>query len=104
LYSFRYDVEIYQRLEALLGTKLPEYASDEETVLVMLERVTEAQRIAGRELRETMATSKGNGKGGKRKGRGGEDDDENGDSYVRDVDVVKKAKGGKGKGKGKGKY
>lgn len=52
LYDTRYDVEIYQRLEALLGTKLPEYASDEETVLVMLERVTEAQRIAGRELRE----------------------------------------------------
>jgi superfamily II DNA/RNA helicase len=28
----QYDVEVYQRLEALLGQKLPEYTADEETV------------------------------------------------------------------------
>jgi superfamily II DNA/RNA helicase len=28
----QYDVEVYQRLEVLLGTKLPEYPTDEETV------------------------------------------------------------------------
>ena len=28
----QYDVEVYQRLEVLLGTKLPEFPADEETV------------------------------------------------------------------------
>lgn len=28
----QYDVEVYQRLEALLGCKLPEYQAEEETV------------------------------------------------------------------------
>ena len=60
----QYDVEVYQRLEALLGQKLPGYETDEETVLVMLERVSEAQRIAARELRELQSKT---GKGGKRK-------------------------------------
>jgi len=48
----QYDVEAYQRLEALLQQKLPAYEAQEETVLVLLERVNEAQRLAVRELRE----------------------------------------------------
>ena len=48
----QYDVEAYQRLEALLQQKLPAYDAPEETVLVLLERVSEAQRLATRELRE----------------------------------------------------
>ena len=51
----QYDVEAYQRLEALLQHKLPEYSTDEETVLVLLGRVNEAQRLAARELRELQA-------------------------------------------------
>lgn len=51
----QYDVEPYQRLEALIGQKLPKYPADEETVLVLLERVNEAQRIAQRELKEILA-------------------------------------------------
>ena len=54
-YVTQYDVEAYQRLEALLQHKLPEYSTDEETVLVLLERVNEAQRLAARELRELQA-------------------------------------------------
>jgi ATP-dependent RNA helicase DDX47/RRP3 len=50
----QYDVEVYQRLEHLLGKKLPEYKLAEETVLVLLERVNEAQRLATRELKEQM--------------------------------------------------
>jgi len=30
----QYDVEVYQRLEALIGQKLPEYAAEEELVSV----------------------------------------------------------------------
>ena len=65
----QYDVEVYQRLETLLGTRLPEYKSDEETVLVLLERVSEAQRLATRELKEQLA-ARGSGGGGRRKRRG----------------------------------
>ena len=48
----QYDVEVYQRMEALIGQKLPPYTCDEETVLVLQERVGEAQRMAAREMRE----------------------------------------------------
>ena len=61
----QYDVEVYQRLEGLLGTKLPEYKLDEETVLVLHERVSEAQRLATRELKEQLATK---GRRGRKKG------------------------------------
>ena len=71
----QYDVEVYQRLEALLGKKLPEYKLDEETVLVLLERVNEAQRLATRELKEQLAARKSNGR---RKHRRGGDDDVDG--------------------------
>ncbi len=77
----QYDVEVYQRLEGLLGKKLPEYKLDEETVLVLLERVSEAQRLATRELKEQLAASKGGGGGGgrrKRKGFGGDDGEDGG--------------------------
>jgi superfamily II DNA/RNA helicase len=74
----QYDVEVYQRIEALLGKKLPEYSTaDEETVLVLLERVNEAQRLATRELKEQLAAaaSRGGGRasaGGQRKRRIGD--------------------------------
>ena len=63
----QYDVEVYQRLETLLGTKLPEYKTDEETVLVLAERVSEAQRLATRELKEQLSARD---TGGRRKRRG----------------------------------
>jgi len=66
----QYDVEVYQRLEGLLGKKLPEYKLDEETVLVLLERVSEAQRLATRELKEQLAGCKGSGGRRKRRGAG----------------------------------
>ena len=76
----QYDVEVYQRLEHLLGQKLPEYELREEEVLLLLERVNEAQRLATRELKEQLATRDGNRKsrGGGKRGRyeGGDGDDE----------------------------
>eukprot|EP01039_Chlorochromonas_danica_P010332 gene10333-11436_t len=68
----QYDVEAYQRLEALLEQKLPAYPAEEEAVLVLLERVNEAQRMACKELKE-RETTKGGGKGGKGKKRKRED-------------------------------
>ncbi len=42
----RYDVELYQRIEKLIGQKLEEFGTEQELVLVLLERVSEAQRMA----------------------------------------------------------
>ena len=42
----RYDVELYQRIEKLIGQKLEEFGTEQELVLLLLERVSEAQRMA----------------------------------------------------------
>ena len=48
----QYDVEKYQRIEQLIEKKLPRYPAEKDEVLVMLERVSEAQRYATAQLRE----------------------------------------------------
>ena len=45
-FYFRYDVELYQRIEHLIGKKLPLYKTEEDEVMSLMERVTEAQRYA----------------------------------------------------------
>jgi len=70
----QYDVELYQRIEQLLGKKLPLYPTVEEEVLLLGERVGEAARLAKVELRELEDKR---GKGGKRK-RGDMHDTEEG--------------------------
>lgn len=47
-YFFQYDVELYQRIEFLIGKKLPLYKTEEADVMCMQERVSEARRIANR--------------------------------------------------------
>ncbi len=42
----QYDVELYQRIEHLIGKKLPLFETHEEEVMLLTERVTEAQRFA----------------------------------------------------------
>ncbi|XP_062589717.1 uncharacterized protein LOC134251342 [Saccostrea cucullata] len=49
----QYDVELYQRIEHLIGKKLPLYKTEEEEVMQLMERVTEAQRFAKMEMNET---------------------------------------------------
>lgn len=83
----QYDVEPYQRLEALIKMKLPPFPAEEETVLVLLERVNEAQRIASRELREMQAQDP---KKKKRKGKDMNDEEEHGDAS--DATQLKKKK------------
>ena len=39
-------MELYQRIESLIGKKLEEFATEQELVLLLLERVSEAQRMA----------------------------------------------------------
>nr|XP_025957999.1 probable ATP-dependent RNA helicase DDX47 isoform X2 [Dromaius novaehollandiae] len=62
----QYDVELFQRIEHLIGKKLPAFPMQEEEVMMLTERVAEAQRFARMELRE---------QGEKKRSRDGDDDD-----------------------------
>ncbi len=81
----QYDVEVYQRLEGLLGRKLPELKLDEETVLVLHERVSEAQRLATRELKEQLAANSGRGNKRRKGNRLSSGDDDGGDGGLEDM-------------------
>ncbi|KAI3863713.1 hypothetical protein MKW98_031305 [Papaver atlanticum] len=81
----QYELEWYIQIEKLIGKKLPEFPAQEEEVLILLERVTEARRISVTKLKES---------GGRHKRRGAEDDGEEIDKYVSN----KKGGGGRGRG------
>lgn len=48
----QYDVELYQRIEHLLGKQLPLFKAEEDEVMALQERVGEAQRTARLELKD----------------------------------------------------
>jgi ATP-dependent RNA helicase DDX47/RRP3 len=48
----QYDVELYQRIEQLIGKKLPIFPYEEDEVLALQERVGEAQRTAKLEIKD----------------------------------------------------
>lgn len=107
----QYDVELFQRIEGVLGKKMEEFplgGGGKEEVMLLAERVGEAQREAMREVKE-------NGLGGDGKGRGKHSRDgkrdraDRGDDRDRDDDQVesgmprnsKKTRGvGSGPGRG----
>ncbi|XP_073429102.1 probable ATP-dependent RNA helicase DDX47 isoform X5 [Dendrobates tinctorius] len=78
----QYDVELFQRIEHLIGKKLPAFPTQEEEVMMLNERVSEAQRFARIELRE---------QGEKRK----RPRDEEADDAEGSLGVRKKVTGGK---------
>lgn len=67
----QYDVELYQRIEHLIGKKLPLYQTEEKEVLCLEERVAEARRIAKAEMKDLEEK-----KGKRKRDRGGGDDDD----------------------------
>ena len=95
----QYDVEVYQRIEFLLGYKLPSYADkgnlQEDAVLILQERVSEAQRLATRELKEQLASVKSHHGQRKRRHR---DDEEDGLQNQIQEEVRKKYGGSGGRG------
>ncbi|KAI5716836.1 hypothetical protein M8J76_013201 [Diaphorina citri] len=95
----QYDVELYQRIEHLIGKKLPLYKTEENQVMLLTTRVSEAQRMAKIDLKEILSNDKKGGK--KRKGEGGEDDDMEGSTGIRKR--IKFSKNNK-KNKNKKKY
>lgn len=48
----QYDVELFQRIEQLIGKKMELYPTESESVLVLSDRVAEAQRIASMDMRD----------------------------------------------------
>lgn len=62
----QYDLHNYREVEELIGKKLDKYPHEEATVLLMLPRVSEAQRIAAAEMREVAEKQKGRGRNGRR--------------------------------------
>lgn len=65
----QYDVELWLRIETALGKKLKEYETVKEEVMVMAERIGEAQRQAVMEMKDIHG--KRDGRGGRRTGIGG---------------------------------
>lgn len=66
----QYDVEQFQKIEALIGAKMEAWSgSDPEAAELLAERVAEAGRLASAQMRE--ADSKRGGGGGGRDGKGG---------------------------------
>ncbi|KDR10427.1 probable ATP-dependent RNA helicase DDX47 [Zootermopsis nevadensis] len=86
----QYDVELYQRIEHLIGKQLPLYKTEEEEVMVLQERVSEAQRVAKIEVKDIETRTFGKGK--RKKGGGGIGDD---DDDVNSQGVRKRLKGRK---------
>lgn len=48
----QYDVEVWLRIENALGRKIEEEKIDKDEVMVLAERVAEAQRVAIKEMKE----------------------------------------------------
>ncbi|SPO26154.1 related to DEAD box protein (putative RNA helicase) [Ustilago trichophora] len=81
----QYDVELLQRIEAVIGLKMEEFpgGNDKEAVMLLSERVAEAHRAAVRELKDKGVG--GAGGSGKRKRKM---DGRHGDDMDRDDDQV----------------
>ena len=71
----QYDVEIYQRIEHMLGQKLEAFPAPSEEVLLLMERVGEAQRLATMEMRSSEHKKHHTGKRARGEGAEGGDDD-----------------------------
>ncbi|KAJ1864624.1 ribosomal RNA processing protein [Coemansia sp. RSA 2703] len=65
----QYDVELLQRIEQVIGKKLDEFPGEKDAILLLQERVNEAQRMAMLELKDIQAKQK-NGKKRAREERG----------------------------------
>ena len=42
----RYDVELFQKIEALTGQKMEKFEAEQDAALILLDGVNEAQRVA----------------------------------------------------------
>ncbi|GAB2245079.1 hypothetical protein Droror1_Dr00000572 [Drosera rotundifolia] len=61
----QYEVGLFLQIEKLIGKKLSKFPAEEEQALLLLERVTEAKRLAQKKIKES---------GGKKRRKGAEDE------------------------------
>ncbi|KAI9317990.1 P-loop containing nucleoside triphosphate hydrolase protein [Dichotomocladium elegans] len=88
-FTTQYDVELIQRIEKDLGRKLDVYPLQASDVMLLQERVSDAQRLAALEMKEN-----GGARGSSKRDRKDDDDDDN-------ADREEKIGGSKGGYKGK---
>ena len=88
----QYDVELVQRIEAVIGKKMELWPTDTEEIALLRERVDEAGRVATNELRDQSG-----GKSARKRRRdhsGGRDDRDRDDDVVEaGVPKTKRSKG-----------
>ncbi|BGO96310.1 ribosomal RNA processing protein [Rhodotorula toruloides] len=98
----QYDVELFQRIEGVIGKKMDEYplgASGKQEALLLSERVGEAQREAIKEVKEfQMGLGGAKGKGKRRR----DEDERDRDDDEREAGMPVKRGGGRG-GRGGGR-
>jgi len=70
----QYDVEMWLRIENALGKKIDEEAPPKDEVMVLAERVSEAQRVAVREMKELHEARGKKGSFGRKGGKRGRDE------------------------------
>ena len=90
----QYDVELYQRIEHLLGKQLPLFPCEEDEVMALQERVAEAQRTAKLDLKDI------DDRKGMRKKRGGGDDYDDTEEFSGARKRMKGPQSGGGRGGG----
>ncbi|XP_055876453.1 probable ATP-dependent RNA helicase DDX47 [Biomphalaria glabrata] len=84
----QYEVELYKRIEELLKKQLPLYKTEEEEVMQLVERVSEAQRYTKIEMKDAEAKKLE----AKKRKRGQADDDTEESSGVREKFKQKRKK------------
>ncbi|KAI1825311.1 DEAD-domain-containing protein [Xylaria intraflava] len=69
----QYDLEVYARIEAALGTRLPEFPTERDEVMVFRRRTEEVQRHSRNEMKSLMDDrgNKGSVLSGRRSGQSG---------------------------------
>lgn len=75
----QYDVDLYQRIESVLQRRLDEYKVDKEAVMLLSERVSEAQREAVVTLKAAIEKKNNSGGSGRGPSRRRHDDKDMGD-------------------------
>ncbi|GAA6030592.1 hypothetical protein JCM8097_006224 [Rhodosporidiobolus ruineniae] len=99
----QYDVELFQRIEGVIGKKMAEYplgASGKQEALLLSERVGEAQREAIKEVKEAQLSGPGQRGKGKKRGR---DDERDRDDDEREAGMPRSGGGRGGKGGKRGR-
>jgi ATP-dependent RNA helicase DDX47/RRP3 len=87
----QYDVELIQRIEAVIGKKMDLWPTDKEEVALLRERAEEAGRLAAAELRDQVA--QGGRKRKKDRGGGADERDRDDDQVEAGMPSVKRKKG-----------